>query len=185
MDCRPRQSRQGPLVTAFRLRRTRHSLATLGCRPDLPSECSSSTEIEPSSIALGRWAITAGAGSDDFDRLSGAQSAGTADQGLDAVAEAEAAASASVAVREPPERRQQARAVEPQMTFRLGPDTPGAAPCHRGTGRRRPSRPPTRSAAPSMDIRPRALRPGGSRCWSCARGHRRARPLGRRRQSSR
>ena len=67
----------------------------------------SCTELDPSSIRLGRCAIAAGARSDDFDRLAGAQSAGSADKGLDTVAEAEGAASAGVAALEPPGRGQQ------------------------------------------------------------------------------
>ena len=71
-------------------------------------------------VAL-RWrAIAAGTGSDDFDRLAGAQSAGTADKRLDSVTQVEGAAPAGVPAREPPGRRQQARAVEPQMAFRFG-----------------------------------------------------------------
>ena len=74
----------------------------------------------PLNPSLGRRAITTRARCDDFDCLSGAQSAGSADERLHSVAQVKGAAAARVAALEPPGRRQQARAVEPHMAFRLG-----------------------------------------------------------------
>jgi|SRR5271169_4052640 len=71
-------------------------------------------------IALGRRSIAASAGSDDLDRLSGTQAAGSVDERLDSVAELEGPSSAGVTAGETPRCGQQARAVEPQVAFRLG-----------------------------------------------------------------
>src|SRR5207237_6845295 len=60
------------------------------------------------------------AGIEDFDCLSGTQTAASIDERLDAVAEPEIAASTGMAAIETPGGRQQARAVEPQVAFRLG-----------------------------------------------------------------
>src|SRR5215472_14303420 len=48
-------------------------------------------------MAVGRRAVAAGARRDDFDRLSGTQSARTVDEGLRFIAKAEGAAPAGVA----------------------------------------------------------------------------------------
>src|SRR5271166_5666563 len=71
-------------------------------------------------IALGRRAIAARTRSDDFDRFSGAQAVSSVDEWLDTVAEPEGSASAGMTAGETPRRRQQPRAVEPQVAFRLG-----------------------------------------------------------------
>src|SRR5262245_43679899 len=71
-------------------------------------------------VTLGRRTITAGARGYDLDRFSGAQAAGSSDKWLHSVAKVENAAAAGLAALEPPGRCQQARAVEPQMTFCLG-----------------------------------------------------------------
>ena len=88
-----------------------------------------------SDVALGRRAIAACARGDDFDRLSGAQIAGSANEGLDPLAEAEGGAAARVAAPEAPGRCQQARTVEPQMALRFGTvDPPQPHPPSEQTG---------------------------------------------------
>jgi hypothetical protein len=63
-------------------------------------------------IALGRRAIPAGSRSDDFDSFPATQPATSVDESLDAGA-------AGVTAVQSPRGRQQARAVEPQLAFRL------------------------------------------------------------------
>jgi hypothetical protein len=71
-------------------------------------------------IALGRRSIPPGSRSDDFDCFPGTQPTASVDKRFDAIAEPERTASAGMTAIQPPRGRQQARAVEPQLAFRLG-----------------------------------------------------------------
>ena len=116
----------------------------------------------PRRVAPRRRAVAAGARRDDLDDLPGSQRARAVRRtARRRRRSAKPPLPPGPPAVEAPGRGEQPRAVHPQPAIAPRRDRPGAAPCRRGTGRRRPSRPPARSAAGSADIRPPAPRPAG------------------------
>src|SRR5215471_21567158 len=99
-------------------------LSVCACLPTIYRRCGGAIDaligevaLDRCGIALGGRPIAASTRGDDFDRLSGTQAAGAIDERLDPVAEPEGAASAGLTALKTPGRRQQPRAVEPQVAF--------------------------------------------------------------------